>query len=30
MAKDLNKVQIIGRLGQDPETRYTPSGANDY
>lgn len=22
----LNKVQIIGNLGQDPETRYTPSG----
>ena len=26
MAKDLNKVQIIGRLGADPEMRYTPSG----
>tara|TARA_R110001592_G_scaffold327353_3_gene608497 strand:+ start:2299 stop:2718 length:420 start_codon:yes stop_codon:yes gene_type:complete len=23
----LNKVQIIGRLGKDPETRMTPSGA---
>lgn len=22
----LNKVQLIGRLGQDPETRYTDSG----
>ena len=26
MAKDLNKVMIIGRLGADPELRYTPSG----
>ena len=26
MAKDLNKVMIIGRLGKDPEMRYTPSG----
>jgi len=26
MAKDLNKVMIIGRLGRDPEMRYTPSG----
>jgi len=23
----LNKVMIIGRLGQDPEMKYTPSGA---
>lgn len=23
----LNKVQIIGRLGRDPESRMTPSGA---
>lgn len=23
----LNKAQIIGRLGQDPETRYTQSGS---
>ena len=23
---DLNRIQIIGRLGQDPESRYTPSG----
>lgn len=23
----LNKAQIIGHLGRDPETRYTPSGA---
>ncbi|MDP2954445.1 MAG: single-stranded DNA-binding protein [Chloroflexota bacterium] len=26
MAKDLNKVMIIGRLGRDPEMRYTPTG----
>jgi single-strand DNA-binding protein len=26
MAKDLNKVMLIGRLGQDPEIRYTQSG----
>lgn len=26
MAKDLNKVMIIGRLGSDPEMRYTPNG----
>lgn len=26
MAKDLNKVLIIGRLGKDPEMRYTPGG----
>ncbi len=26
MSRDLNKVQIIGRLGKDPEKRYTPSG----
>jgi single-strand DNA-binding protein len=26
MAKDLNKVMIIGRLGTDPEMRYTASG----
>lgn len=24
---DLNKVMIIGRLGQDPEIKYTASGA---
>ena len=23
----LNRVQLIGRLGRDPEVRYTPSGA---
>ena len=23
----LNKVMLIGRLGQDPELKYTPSGA---
>ncbi|MBK8200264.1 MAG: single-stranded DNA-binding protein [Acidobacteria bacterium] len=26
MAKDLNKVMIIGRLGADPELRYTQGG----
>lgn len=26
MSKDLNKVMIIGRLGKDPELRYTQSG----
>ncbi len=26
MDRGLNKVMIIGRLGQDPEMRYTPSG----
>jgi single-strand DNA-binding protein len=26
MAKDLNKVLVIGRLGKDPEIRYTSSG----
>ncbi len=26
MARDLNKVMVIGRLGRDPEMRYTPSG----
>ena len=23
---DLNRIQIIGRLGQDPDSRFTPSG----
>src|SRR5918997_670256 len=27
MSKDLNKVQFTGRLGKDPETRYTPQGS---
>jgi single-strand DNA-binding protein len=27
MAKDLNKVQLTGRLGADPEPRYTPQGS---
>ncbi len=27
MSKDLNKVMVIGRLGKDPETRYTPQGS---
>jgi single-strand DNA-binding protein len=27
MAKDLNKVLIIGRLGKDPEMRYTAGGS---
>ncbi|MCL4535568.1 MAG: single-stranded DNA-binding protein [Bacteroidetes bacterium] len=26
MAGTLNKVMIIGRVGRDPEMRYTPSG----
>ncbi len=26
MSRDLNKVMIIGHLGQDPEMRYTTSG----
>jgi single-strand DNA-binding protein len=26
MAKSLNKVQLIGHLGRDPELRYTSSG----
>ena len=26
MSRGLNKVMIIGRLGHDPEMRYTPSG----
>ena len=27
MSKGVNKVILIGNLGQDPETRYMPSGA---
>lgn len=27
MSKDLNLCQFIGRLGKDPEMRYTPAGA---
>ncbi|RRR74536.1 MAG: single-stranded DNA-binding protein [Candidatus Viridilinea halotolerans] len=27
MARDLNKVMLIGRLGVDPEMRYTPTGS---
>lgn len=26
MARGLNRIQIIGRLGRDPEMRYTPGG----
>lgn len=26
MARGINKVIIVGNCGQDPETRYTPSG----
>ena len=28
MANDLNRFECIGRLGQDPDVRYTPSGTN--
>jgi single-strand DNA-binding protein len=28
MAKSLNKVQLIGNLGRDPEMKFTPSGRN--
>ena len=27
MARGVNKVILVGNLGQDPEVRYTPSGA---
>lgn len=27
MARDLNKVMVIGRLGKDPEMRFTPNGS---
>ncbi len=27
MARGINKVIIVGNLGQDPDTRYSPSGA---
>jgi single-strand DNA-binding protein len=27
MARGVNKVIVIGNLGQDPETRYMPSGS---
>ena len=27
MAKGINKVILIGNLGNDPEVRYTPSGS---
>ena len=26
MSRGLNKIMVIGRLGRDPEMRYTPSG----
>lgn len=26
MSNDLNRCEFIGRLGRDPETRYSPSG----
>jgi len=26
LSRGLNKIMIIGRLGRDPEMRYTPSG----
>jgi single-strand DNA-binding protein len=27
MSRDLNRVMVIGRLGKDPELKYTPSGS---
>jgi single-strand DNA-binding protein len=27
MARGINKVILVGNLGNDPETRYTPSGS---
>ncbi|MCK5894206.1 MAG: single-stranded DNA-binding protein, partial [Endozoicomonadaceae bacterium] len=27
MARGVNKVILIGNLGGDPETRYTPNGS---
>ena len=27
MARGINKVILVGNLGQDPEVRYTPAGA---
>ncbi|MFK0570989.1 single-stranded DNA-binding protein [Endozoicomonas sp.] len=27
MARDLNKVMVIGRLGKDPESRFFPDGS---
>jgi single-strand DNA-binding protein len=27
MAGSINKVILVGRLGRDPELKYTPSGA---
>jgi single-strand DNA-binding protein len=29
MARGINKVILVGNLGQDPETRYMPSGGAD-
>ena len=26
MAKSVNKVILVGNVGQDPEVKYTPSG----
>ena len=26
MARTINKVQLLGRVGIDPEMRYTPDG----
>ena len=27
MARTINKVELLGRVGTDPEMRYTPNGA---
>ena len=27
MARTINKVELLGRVGTDPEMKYTPNGA---